>query len=154
MNTQPPKPLLLRIAPAVLLVLAAYTAAFLALVLGTISGVTVGVAVGVAGPRGAAELDTSAMAVILMLQTFSYAAVAWGLWRRCSWSRPLLVLQGPALFLMLVVLARDSARLQLLTYVPQTTAIALVFYWYLYRKQNVREYWERTRRAAPRPEHA
>lgn len=149
------KPLLLRVAPAVFLALAAYTAAFLALVLGAVTGVAVGVAVGVAGPTTAAELSMGVMATVLVQQVAVYVTLAWGFWRERRWSRPALVWEGPAFLLLLLALAPASARVDVLMHLPQTAVLSLAFYWYLYRKANVRVYWQRNAvRSAAQPGHA
>ena len=155
MNTQPRKPFLLRVAPAVLLVLAVYTAAFLALVLGSVTGVAIGVAVGVAGPTSAAELSMGVMATVLVQQMAVYVTLAWGFWRERRWTRPALVWEGPIFLLLLLALAPESARPDVLMHLPQTAVLSLAFYWYLYRKANVRVYWQRNAvRSAAQPDHA
>lgn len=128
------KPLVIRMAPVLLLAHAAYTAAFVALMLEASSGSGTGVASGPLAP--------AALAGVLLLRVSVYLALAWGFWRAHSWARPTLVAENPAFVLLLLVLAPASSRIEALTSLPQAAILSLAFYGYLYWKPNVSQYWE------------
>ena len=130
------KPLLIRIAPVLLLAYAVYTAAFLTVALSAGSDSSFKV--------GGATISQAAFVSVLMLRVVVYLALAWGFWREYNWSRAVMVGVGPAFLLLVLVLVPASDRLEIWTSLPQTAILSLAFYGYLYWKPNVREYWERS----------
>ena len=72
-----------------------------------------------------------------------FIAIAWALWRNKSWARPLMMFYWLALSVVVVALSWGTPQglTQGLGTVANLIPLAIVAWWYLYRKQNVVSYF-------------
>jgi hypothetical protein len=85
-----------------------------------------------------------------------FAAIAFGLWRDRPWARPLIMLFWPALIVIVIALSWDTpdAVAQAVGILASAGPLALIAWWYLYRKTNVTAYFAAHEPPASIPERA
>jgi hypothetical protein len=79
-----------------------------------------------------------------------FIAIAWALWRNKSWARPLMMFYWLAISVLLLALSWGTPEgvAQALGTVASLAPLAIVAWWYLYRKQNVVSYFALQERMA------
>lgn len=131
------KPLLLRLAPVLLVGYVLSTAAFFLLMAESGASFAVG---STHVPWG---LQAVRVLLVIVLKLVVYVALAVGFWRDRQWTRPVMVWVGPAAFLLLILLAPGGSRLEVVTGLPRVALFAFAVFAYLYWKPNVKEYFAR-----------
>jgi hypothetical protein len=133
------KPLLLRLAPVLLVGYVLSTAAFLLLMVESSEGASIMV--------GNAHIPWGLAAVrvllVLVLELVVYVALAVGFWQDRQWARPVMVWVGPASFLLLILLVPGGSRLGIITGLPRVVLFAFAVFADLYWRPNVEKYFER-----------
>ena len=85
-----------------------------------------------------------------------FAAIGWGLWRNKPWARPLIMLWWFALIVLVIAVSwgTPEGRIEALGTLATLVPLAVIAWWYLYRKENVVTYFAAQARMAEFTERA
>lgn len=131
-----PKPLLQRLAPVLLTAYLLYSGAFLFMAIESKS-------IGIGDTHIPWGSPAAGVLAVLALELVVYAVIALGFWRERRWARPLMVWEGLAFLLLLLLIVPAGAHLEIVTTLPRVILVAVAAFAYLYWKPNVQEYYNR-----------